>query len=1150
MERSITARLELNGQAFSDGIAAKFGEVESKAAFAATKINSAFQSGLASAPKGFEEQFKTSFRNIQNEAANLIKGADGKFSVDTSGIAAAAAAARERVEALRALDGALVKTTGLEANLDDATRASLAASRAAVASAQEEARVLTEREIRLNQVNAALGGSVVQQGRATVSAGQYRAGMQQLGFQINDVGASLGSGANLLTVFAQQGSQFIQSVQLMTGATSGFLGFLAGPWGAGLLAAGTLLATFALNHNKSGDAAESNKAKQKSFSDTISEQNRRLRENIQLQGEKNKSDFNQAQFTTKLIDAKIKNLEAEKNAPILVDTTKGLGSIFAASQAKQKQKKRNQDIDSELVQLRRDRFLAEENERITEIAIIDRQNAGRLDKATAATNAYEDSLTKLQNQRAKNEISASQYQKRELALTSAHNANIEAIQKQTRAEADLAAGKVKLKAVTEAEARSVLVGLGAKITDAGRTEEENRAVGGAKNSFHLINQAFDIGLTDKNGKRLTKQSIRAAYAAQGIQLKELLGPGDKGHDDHFHIAFSKKRGTAEQLATSQIAGLDRELAEADAAAKRVEQTLDRLARQFDPAEDAARDFADALADISAAESGGKITSETAAKLRVAASVEYYDQAKAAENALQSDILKNIEQAGEAAGENISKGLGQKLEAEKAAFEYKKGLDEEAAAREEKRIERLGQYFEAVFSGDIDSVWRRFEDRGLKAIGLFASKNFLKFAGKIGVSNDELKELGKAAELGAGISSIGRQIGFKTSTTGGSIGGALGKASGLPGGDIIGSIVGGLLGGALKKTKKGVATLGFDDGALGVGSTSGNSGSRISAAKGGINAVGDALNQIAAALGGTVTGAGSVSLGVRGKNFVVDTSGRGRTKGSGVLSFKDEEEAIRAALGDALRDGVIGAISEASKRILQSGQKFESALAKAELIEAIPRLLKSRLDPVGAALDELNRRWDKTIAALKEGGASTEQIADAQRLYTLELEETRASTRSASADLRAFLDQFKAGDASPFSLGTQRANAEAALNPFLEKINAGQSIDREAYLKAAQTVLDIDRQIEGGTAGYFARLQTITEATEKAIGTIDKVTSINAARDPFAELTARNTATSNDLLDQMSRQIQAGNALQADVRNLLERMAGGNGFIGSERSFAA
>lgn len=121
-------------------------------------------------------------------------------------------------------------------------------------------------------------------------------------------------------------------------------------------------------------------------------------------------------------------------------------------------------------------------------------------------------------------------------------------------ETELKAARDKPKApslapVTEAEVARAL-GFGPGQFGGKRSAARNAAVDGAKNSYHLLGQAIDIPLT-VNGQPLTKAGIRAALAPLGVEIKELLGPGDKGHSDHFHIAFGKKRLAPDQIARAQ-----------------------------------------------------------------------------------------------------------------------------------------------------------------------------------------------------------------------------------------------------------------------------------------------------------------------------------------------------------------------------------------------------------------------------------------------------------------------------------------------------------------------------------------------------------------------------------------------------------------------
>lgn len=74
---------------------------------------------------------------------------------------------------------------------------------------------------------------------------------------------------------------------------------------------------------------------------------------------------------------------------------------------------------------------------------------------------------------------------------------------------------------------------GGRITDAERPWNANY---GAENSYHKYGQAVDF-VPDGGVGSLTKSEIAALMEQAGIEVLELLGPGDPDHDDHFHIAF-------------------------------------------------------------------------------------------------------------------------------------------------------------------------------------------------------------------------------------------------------------------------------------------------------------------------------------------------------------------------------------------------------------------------------------------------------------------------------------------------------------------------------------------------------------------------------------------------------------------------------------
>jgi hypothetical protein len=75
---------------------------------------------------------------------------------------------------------------------------------------------------------------------------------------------------------------------------------------------------------------------------------------------------------------------------------------------------------------------------------------------------------------------------------------------------------------------------GARITD---TLRPMNASYGSRHSWHKVGQAIDFVPAGGVGA-IDRGQIRSLMAAGGIRLIELLGPGDRGHANHWHIAFA------------------------------------------------------------------------------------------------------------------------------------------------------------------------------------------------------------------------------------------------------------------------------------------------------------------------------------------------------------------------------------------------------------------------------------------------------------------------------------------------------------------------------------------------------------------------------------------------------------------------------------
>lgn len=410
---------------------------------------------------------------------------------------------------------------------------------------------------------------------------------------------------------------------------------------------------------------------------------------------------------------------------------------------------------------------------------------------------------------------------------------------------------------------------------------------------------------------------------------------------------------------------------------------------------------------------------------------------------------------------------------------------------------------------------------------------------------------------------GKQLGGTITTAiGGGLGKMLGGAAG-PIGSILGGIAGNVISGLFNKPKWGDSTISLGANGQAVGAAgAGRGGQAIAAATGTAGSVAAGINAIADQLGAKILSLPAMTLGMWDGNYRVartNTSealnGKSSAAKAGLVENfgQDQQAAIEYAVRYSISNAVMTGISQASQNILKSGQDLEKAISKALLIEAVPRDLKAMLDPVGAAIDDFNRKFQRTVDALKEGGATAEQMAQAERLYDLQLAQIKNSTASATASLKDFRDSLMLGSNSPYSLRDQEATALSKLQPFLDQIAAGQSIDQERYRAAADAYLQVERGMYGSTAAYFDALDTIQAATNKAIATIDNAAPITAAVDsPFpkataesAAATAQNTGVSNELLAQLSDQLDTMNGLLTAAAANNNR---GDDFIGIERLF--
>lgn len=564
------------------------------------------------------------------------------------------------------------------------------------------------------------------------------------------------------------------------------------------------------------------------------------------------------------------------------------------------------------------------------------------------------------------------------------------------------------------------------------------------------------------------------------------------------------------------------------------------------------------------------------------------------NALLEVDIKFDKKAADAAAKAMATGMKKQVEAQQA---MQKENRERSAEQARRQFEDLSSAYFDLFDGNTRNLWDNFKRLGLNALAELAADQTMKLLnGEKGANlGDSLTKLftaqksGQPGDIvggmskGALASSIADAIGIKQSKTGAMVGAGIGSMTGIPFADTIGALIGGTIGGLMKKTPRGYATIGGEGTDLRIVGAGGNSKNAKAQGNKAAGATLTSLDQIAAALGGTYDASrGKVSIGRSGDSWHVDTSGRGRLKKSqGGFDFDDDyEAAVRFATMDLIKDGVLQGISDAAQRILQgAGDDIEGALEKALMIEELPKRLKARLDPLGAALDEIDAQFTRLTDVLREGGASADQIAQARQLWELERADAIREIGQASATLRDYLKTLRIGADSPLSLRTQAVEAEAAMAPFIAQIRkaedaktnydrlaaskaaggavsdaelkaakdavtaAASAIDQSGFRDSAALFLDVARQLGGSTKSFFDQFDRIQGLTNNAIALVENAVPLRGdAKDPFAELTAKSTQATANILDQHTQ------LLQQIANGIYGGGGGSGGFIGGGRNF--
>lgn len=385
--------------------------------------------------------------------------------------------------------------------------------------------------------------------------------------------------------------------------------------------------------------------------------------------------------------------------------------------------------------------------------------------------------------------------------------------------------------------------------------------------------------------------------------------------------------------------------------------------------------------------------------------------------------------------------------------------------------------------------------------------------------------GAAAKLTGG-SAIGGQVGGAIGQEIGSSISALGKFGG-PIGAIAGGILGGVIGGMLKKTKKASATIEAIGGEAAIASIKGNSGKMKAAAEGMANSLIDGLMGIANQFNATL-GDLNVSIGQRNKTFRVDMTGQGRTKG--MPSFKTEEEAVRYAMQQAIRDGAISGLRAGAQALLQAEGNLERQLEKALAFEGVFNRLAEATDPLNYNLGLLDKEFANLRKIFAEAGASAEDLAALEQLYGIErtkiLEEYTAAVNDNNEAVQDAIE-----------LARQRQSLEARILDLQGDAAGALAIQRRLELEAMdESLRPLQKQIyaleDAAAMAEAAAAAEAERAAAIAAAEAERAAAISDAQSVLRDAYKREASVLQDTANNFRAMGKALREFANDIRGFI------------------
>lgn len=469
-----------------------------------------------------------------------------------------------------------------------------------------------------------------------------------------------------------------------------------------------------------------------------------------------------------------------------------------------------------------------------------------------------------------------------------------------------------------------------------------------------------------------------------------------------------------------------------------------------------------------------------------------------ERNLKEKAKKAGKEAGLTLGEYITIETGQSITALEKSFKFDDQVMKDASANLIKVANDGAEAFRGsmqknleTFSDVIGGIGDLFGSKISGSIGNLGDmlrKQFPDFAASLGGA---FKDIGKSlngvlGKLGTSLGQLGEQVGFGSAVggmignkPGNQIGGAIGSVAGQaigksiaalgsfggPIGMIAGSILGSVLGG-LFKGKNPFADVRLS--ATGSGTIFNQRGGEESASAG--QALGSAFSNelgiIAKALGATVNEATSFgAIGFSGDQFYFNPTG-GDFKGAGAQRFSTAEQALTAAIRNAVDKGAFEGLSESSKAILASVTEINAdAVVKAveRLNTARGKLVDAYNREAGAIAQTIDRFRGLTAGLQSFRQQLSEQLMSPEELFrSAQRQFAEVSALAAAGNERAISDMVSVSqrylDAAQGFLTPEEYNREIENVMRAVDLAIAQSKSMEEY---AQSQLDaLNKSVEG------------------------------------------------------------------------------------------